>query len=115
HARATHALFPINADESVRATSDPVRIKAAIEAARVGSRATRYGPALKLAQSILGRSALHRREAILISDFQKSGWTGSEDVHFTEGTTLTPVSVAASETPNLSVPSVTFARGTFSG
>ena len=113
--RATLVLFSSNAEENVRATSDRVRIKAAIDAARVGSGATRYGPALKLAQSILSRSALHRREVILISDFQKSGWTGSEDVHFTEGTTLTPVSVASSETPNLSVPSVTFARGTFSG
>ena len=34
--------------------------------------ATRYGPALKLAESILSRSPLKRREAVLISDFQKS-------------------------------------------
>ena len=41
------------------------RLEAAIDAAKVGSGATRYGPALKLAESILGRSPLKRREAVL--------------------------------------------------
>src|SRR5207248_4246836 len=112
--RATLVLFASNAEENVRATADRVRLKGAVDAARVGSGATRYGPALKLAQSILGRSALRRREAVLISDFQKSGWNGSEDVHFAEGTVLTPVSVASSDAANVSVPSVTFGRATFS-
>src|SRR5947209_18069055 len=78
--RATLVLFAAGAEERVRATTDRARIKAAIDAARVGSGATRYGPALKLAQSILNRSSLKRREAVLISDFQRSGWTGSEDI-----------------------------------
>ena len=72
--RATLVLFASNAEENVRATPDRVRLKAAIDAARVGSGATRYGPALKLAESILSRSALQRKEALLISDFQKTGW-----------------------------------------
>src|SRR5436853_2542914 len=63
--RATLVLFAGNAEEHVRATTDRVRVKAAIDAARVGSGATRYGPALKLAQSILNRSSLKRREAVL--------------------------------------------------
>jgi hypothetical protein len=113
--RATLVLFASSAEEHVRATTDRARIKTAVDAARVGSGSTRYGPALKLAQSILSRSPLARREAVLITDFQKSGWTGSEDVHFSEGTVLTPVSVASAEAPNLSIPSVTFARTTFSG
>ena len=61
-----------NAEENMRATSDRGRLEAAIGAAKVTSGATRYGPALKLAESILARSTLQRREAILISDFQKS-------------------------------------------
>src|SRR5437867_7326558 len=56
--RATLVLFARNAEENMRATSDRVRLEAAINAARVGSGATRYGPALKLAESILGRSTL---------------------------------------------------------
>jgi hypothetical protein len=113
--RATLVLFSRNAEESMRATSDRTRLEAAIDNAKVDADSTRYGPALKLAESILGRSQARRREAVLISDFQRAGWTGSEDVHFPEGYTVTPVSVASPNANNLAVPSVTFARTTFSG
>jgi Aerotolerance regulator N-terminal/von Willebrand factor type A domain len=116
--RATLVLFASNAEENVRASADRVRLKAAVDAARVTSGATRYGPALKLAQSILIRSPLKRREAILVSDFQKTGWAGQggvADVHFPEGTVLTPASVASPDASNIAVPSVTFARASFSG
>lgn len=113
--RATLVLFSRNAEENMRATSDRTRLQAAIDAAKVTSGATRYGPALKLAESILGRSSLKRREAVLISDFQKTGWSGSEDARFPEGMTLTTTSAASPPTANLSVPSVSFARAAFSG
>jgi hypothetical protein len=113
--RGTLVLFSRNAEENMRATTDHGRLEGAIGAARVGADATRYGPALKLAESILARSSARRREAVLISDFQRAGWSGSEDAHFPDGMTLTPVSVADSRTANLSVPSVTFARSSFSG
>ena len=89
--KATLVLFDRNTEEAVRATSDRGRLESALGAAKVTAAATRYGPALKLAESILARSTLQRREAILISDFQKSGWTGAEDVHFSESMQLTPV------------------------
>src|SRR5437660_1127538 len=85
------------------------------EKKRVVPGATRYGPAPTLAESILSRSSLKRREAVLISDFQKSGWGGSEDARFAEGMTLRTVSVASGDTANLAVPSVSFARSAFSG
>jgi hypothetical protein len=113
--RATLVLFSRNAEENMRATSDKPRLEAAINTARVTSGATRYGPALKLAESILGQSALKRREAVLISDFQKTGWSGSEDAHFPEDMTLSAASVAEASTTNLSVPSISFARAAFSG
>jgi hypothetical protein len=113
--RATLVLFSRNAEENMRATTDHGRIEAAIGAAKVGSGATRYGPAIKLAESILSQSQATRREAVLISDFQRSGWSGSEDARFPEGMTLTPVSVAEGATTNLSVPSVAFQRASFSG
>src|SRR6058998_263736 len=93
--RATLVLFDKNAEENMRATSDRTRLEAAINAAHVGSGATRYGPALKLAESILSRSAIKRREAVLVSDFQRSGWSGSEEVRFPEGMTVSTVSVAS--------------------
>jgi aerotolerance regulator-like protein/VWA domain-containing protein len=113
--RATLVLFAKNAEENMRATSDRARLEAAIGAATVGSGATRFGPAVKLAESILSRSPVKRREAVLISDFQKTGWTGSEEAHFAEGMALSTVPVGSGPTANLSVPSVTFARSAFSG
>jgi len=113
--RATLVLFGRNAEEAVRSTSDRGRLEAALAAAKVTSGATRYGPALKLAESILARSALPRREAILISDFQKTGWSGSDDVHFSEGVKLTTVTVGDPKATNISVPSVQLPRSTFSG
>jgi hypothetical protein len=113
--RATFVLFSRNAEENMRATTDRARLNAAVDNAKVDADSTRYGPALKLAESILSRSQARRREAVLISDFQRSGWTGSEDVHFGEGYTLTPVSVASPASNNVAIPSVTFARASFSG
>jgi Mg-chelatase subunit ChlD len=113
--RATLVLFARNAEENMRATSDRARLEMAIRDAKVTSGATRFGPALKLAESILSRSPIKRREAVLISDFQKTGWTGSEEAHFPADMSLTTVSVASGPTANLSVPSVTFGRTSFSG
>ncbi|MCC7417968.1 MAG: BatA domain-containing protein [Acidobacteria bacterium] len=113
--RATLVLFSRNAEENMRATTDHARLEAAIGEAKVGAGATRYGPAIKLAESILAQSPAPRREAVLVSDFQRSGWSGSEDARFPEGMTLTPVPVGDGETANLAVPSAAFQRASFSG
>src|SRR5438876_8451072 len=113
--RGTLVLFSRNAEEDVRATPDRVRLGQAIDAAKVTSGSTRYGPALKLAQSILGQSPMHQKEIVLVSDFQKTGWTGSEEVRLPEGTGLKLVSVAGQNESNVSISSVAFARASFSG
>ncbi len=113
--RATLVLFAKNAEETMRSTPDKIRLESAIGTAKVTAGATRYGPAIKLGESILARSPVARREAILISDFQKSGWSGSEEARFPEGMTLSTVSVTNTATTNLSVPSVSFGRAAFSG
>ncbi|MGE3705660.1 MAG: BatA domain-containing protein [Vicinamibacterales bacterium] len=113
--RATLVLFGRNAEESMRATSDQGRLSAAVDTATVTAGATRYGPALKLAESILTQSTAPRKEAVLISDFQKSGWSGAEDVHFGETLRLTPMPIGEGPSPNVAVSSVTFGRATFSG
>lgn len=111
--RATLVTFGRNAEERIRATSDRGRLEATLATTELTAGGTRYGPALKLAESVLSRSNLPRREALLISDFQKSGWTGSEDVHFGEGIVVTPVVVGDDKPTNIAVPSVSFARAPF--
>ncbi len=111
--QATLVLFDRNAEENVRATGDRVRLRAAVDAAELSSGATRYAPAMRLAQSLLSRSTLGRKEVVAITDMQRSGWERPEEIQFPEGTTFTPVSVAASDTANVSVTSVAFNRARF--
>ena len=76
---------------ALRSAADRGRLLAAVAGVQPGAGATRYGPALKLAGSILGESAVPRREAVLISDFQRGGWQGGEGVRLPDGAVLTPV------------------------
>jgi hypothetical protein len=55
-----------------------------------------------------------RREAVLISDFQKTGWSGSEDARPRRHDPEDDLG-RLGETANLSVPSVSFGRAAFSG
>jgi hypothetical protein len=89
--RATLVLFDDTPEETVRATTDRGTLRAAVDAATVSSGATRFAPALRLAQSRLGMSGSARKDAFLISDFQRSGWARQEDIQLPEGATITPV------------------------
>ena len=111
--QATLVLFDRNAEENVRATGDATRLRAAVDAAGLSSGATRYAPALRLAQSLLSRSTLGRKEVVAISDMQRTGWERPEEIQFPEGTTFTPISVAPVDPANISVTSVAFNRARF--
>lgn len=114
--RASLVLFSSGAEVAVRSAADRGRLESGLAAAATGPGATRYAPALKLAGSLLGESALPRREVILISDFQRRGWEqtpGRDDVKLPERTTLTPVNVAGGETANLSATAVSLQRTRF--
>jgi hypothetical protein len=112
--RASIVFFSSGADVAVRSTSERARLQAAIATAEPSAGATRYAPALKVAGSILSESTLPRREAILITDFQASGWRGAEGARLPEGARLTPVAIGArEETQNLSARPVSLARTTF--
>ncbi len=113
--KGTLILFARNTEQNVRATSDRARLAAGVNEATVTADSTRFGPALRLSQTLLGQSQLPRKEVYLISDFQKSGWERQEEIHLPEGATLTPVSVAEFETSDLSVSSVALPRTSFAG
>jgi hypothetical protein len=112
--RASLVLVDANAEVAVRSTEDKGRILAAIDAAQVSAGGTRFAPGLKVAGTILSESSLPRLEATLISDFQRSGWLGSDAVELPSTATLTPVSVdAPARTPNAGVAAVAIDRSTF--
>jgi hypothetical protein len=111
--RASIVLFSSNTEVALRSASDRGRLLAAVAGLQPGAGATRYGPALKLAGSILSESAVPRREAILISDFQRGGWQGGEGVRLPDGAVLTPVAIADSGKPNLAIAPVSLQRSEF--
>jgi Aerotolerance regulator N-terminal/von Willebrand factor type A domain len=112
--RGSIVFFSSNADVGLRSTSDRGRLLASLARVEAGAGGTRYGPALKLAGSILSESPLPRREAILISDFQRVGWQGAEGVRLPDGAVLTTVPVTDASAPNLSATPVSLQRSMFS-
>src|SRR5688572_30301304 len=115
--RGSLVLFSSDAEIALRsaAGSDRGQLVSAVAAARPSAGATRYAPALKVAGSILAESPLPRREVVLISDFQRSGWRGEEGARLPGGATLTPVAVqSVADRPNVSVTTLSLARSTFS-
>src|SRR3954470_5977379 len=112
--RASIVFFASGPAVALKSTPDRSRLNAAGSAGKPGAGATRYGPALKLAGSIASESTLPRREVIMISDFQRSGWQGAEGVRLPDGVVLTPVAIAEADTANVSVTPVSLQRATFS-
>ncbi len=113
--RASLVFFSTSAEVAVRPTDDRPRLLAEIGAASPTAGATRYGPAFKLAGSLLAESNLPRREVVVISDFQRSGWTASDGLRLPDATVVTPVVVDAGEVRNVSVTPPSIQREVFSG
>jgi hypothetical protein len=65
--RGTLVLFDRGVEEAVRATTSRGELELAVRQAAVSAEATRYAPALREAQSLLGRSDRQRKEAYLTS------------------------------------------------
>jgi hypothetical protein len=104
-------VFFSSGTEIVARSTERDKLRSAMATARVSAGATRYAPALKVAGSILADSTLPRREVVLVSDFQQSGWRGEEGAQLPPGTTLTPVVIGGpTDRPNVSVTAVTLAK-----
>jgi hypothetical protein len=108
--RATLITFAETPAALNQSTSDKVSLRASLDAVDLSSRGTEYGPALKLASRILEDSDLANREVVLITDFQKVGWDGHEEIELPEGTTLTPVDLSEANPSNIAVTSVELHR-----
>ena len=113
--RATLIFFDSGAQAGPRSTTDRASLSGLISGAELSTGTTRFGPALKLAEGIFEESSLPRLDAVLISDFQRSGAESAAGVRFSEGTVLTPVPISDERTANVSVAGVSFEREYFSG
>jgi hypothetical protein len=113
--RASIVTFGSTTEVLLRSVADRGRLEAALAGLQPGAGATRYGPALKLAGSLLSESALPRREVILISDFQRSGWQGGEGVRLPDNAQLIPEPIEESGKPNLAIAPVSLQQSEFQG
>jgi hypothetical protein len=113
--RVSVVLFADTPEVAVRSAPDRSRAIAEINAATPGPGATKYGPALKLAGSMLAESLLPRREVILVSDFQRAGWQADPTLRLPGGATLTSVAVDGGDGVNLALTPVSIQRAPFEG
>lgn len=114
--RASLVVFSRGARVLARSTSDRIRLRGALDTVRVSSGATRYGPALKVAQTIIEESNLPTGQVFLLSDFQKNGWRGDEGVQLPPGSTLTPVPLGGNDPiDNIMVTDVSLPRQAVAG
>ncbi len=115
--RASVVAFSQGATVLARSTSDRARLRGALDTLQLSSGATRFGPALKVAQTILEESNLARGEVYMLSDFQRVGWIGDEGVRFPAGADFIPLPLgeAASVEENYLVTDVSLPRQSVSG
>jgi len=113
--RVTLVLFDERA-EAVRGEDGDVSVvRNALQEASPGALGTRYAPALRLTQSLLQNSQRPRREVVLVTDFQRSGWSAQELVEFPEGTAIETIDVGGSDSPNHAVAGVSVTRAMYAG
>ena len=108
--RISLVLFADGAEVALRSTPESSRAVAEINAASPGPGSTKYGPALKLAGSLLAESLLPRKEVILVSDFQRGGWQPDDTLRLPGGATLTTVPVEGASGINLALTPVALQR-----
>ncbi|HEX7089478.1 MAG TPA: BatA domain-containing protein [Longimicrobiales bacterium] len=114
--RAALVFFSTGATAASGLTGDVAALRAAVDAAQPGAGGTRYGPPLELARRLLEASDRARREVVLITDFQRVGWDGQQDVRLPAGVPLTTVDVAeGDDVSNLSITGVSFDRQAVGG
>jgi Aerotolerance regulator N-terminal/von Willebrand factor type A domain len=108
--RATLVLFDHEATAVAGPTSDAAVLRTALREARPAAGATRYAPALAVAQQMLESAERPRREVVLISDFQRAGWDGQELPRMPPQATVTTVDVSDPTTTNVLVTGVDVTR-----
>ena len=114
--RASLVVFSQGAHVPARSTADRIRLRAALDTIQVGSGPTRYGPALKVAQTIIEESSLPTGAVFLINDFQRNAWRGDEGVRLPPGSTITPIPLGGDDPiDNIMVTDVSLPRQAVSG
>jgi hypothetical protein len=109
--RATIVLFGNDPVAVSEPTADRTRLENALKTAKLSSDGTRYAPAIKMAGDIAGGSNLPKKDVVLISDFQRSGWAKREEVSLPPEVTLRTIDVGEHDGGDAAVVGATTERG----
>ena len=113
--RASLVMFGQGARVVTRSTADRSQLTRALDTVQISSSATRFGPALKVSQTILEESELPSGEVFLLTDFQRNAWTGDEGIQLPAGSKVTAVQLGDETSDNIQVADVALAREAVSG
>lgn len=101
--RATIIAFDANARTLIDPTSDKATLRSLVNEMKVGDAGTRYAPAIKIAAGVLDASPMTVKDALLISDMQRSGWDADPSAKLPPGVTLRTVAVTGPAAANLAI------------
>ena len=113
--RASLVVFGQGARVVTRSTGDRLRLNTALDTLSISSSSTSFGPALKVAQTVLEESELPMGEVYLLSDFQRIGWAGDEGVYLPAGTKVISIKLSEDPPDNIQVTDVDLIRQAVSG
>lgn len=108
--RATIVGFADRVQVLNQATGDKALLTGLIGELQLTSGRTRYEPVLELARDILDGSSMPRRELVLITDFQRSGWATRQPVHMPAGTSVRAIDLSDADPENAAVSGVLLER-----
>lgn len=108
--RAVLIAFAGDATALTEPTNERALLDRAVESLTLSDQGTRYARAVKLAAEVLARTNLPRQEVVLISDFQRIGWSARDDARLPEGTSLRTVDVSGTPVSDAAVLQVTAER-----
>lgn len=112
--RVAVIAFGEQAQQLARLDEPLARAQAAVRQLAPGHDITRYAPALKLAATALNTSR-GPAEIVVITDRQRSGWRGIEQVEVPANTEVRVVDVRAAQARNLAITNVEIDRSLVSG
>ena len=108
--RTTLVTFTNDAAAVTEPTSDRSVLERALDRVTVSAEGTRFGPALKFAGDVLGASVLPNREIVLVSDFQRRGWSTQAELRLPAGIGIRAMDVADKSVADVAVTSVSTNR-----
>jgi hypothetical protein len=108
--RVTIMAFSNEAAAVTSPMATRAEVDRAIERLTVSAEGTRFGPALKLAGDALAPSTMPNKDVILISDFQRRGWSSQAELRMPAGIEIRGADVSGRDNADVAVTSVSTDR-----